>query len=174
MNNPFFRRLVAFVLLILLQSFVLSRLPLGTYVQPCIYIFFILQLPFGYSRVAALLWAFALGFFVDLLSSDMIGIHIACTLVVAYVRPYVLKLFSPKMDFDTYLVPSFRTLGWRFGISYLLLMVGWHQSLFFFLDVFGFYDFWHTIVRIVLSTLCSVVFILVLQAVLPDNRKSFA
>jgi rod shape-determining protein MreD len=172
MNNTPLHRLLTFVLLVLLQCFIFSRLPLGTYVHPCIYILFILFLPFGYSRIVALLWAFMLGLAVDLLSTDIVGINAASLVALAYVRPYLLKLFSIKSDFDAYIVPSSATIGWRLCTGYVLLATLIHQLVFFFLDTFGFYDVMHTFLRILLSTLVSALFILLLQKMLPGNRKN--
>jgi rod shape-determining protein MreD len=159
--------------MVLLQSFIFTKLPLTTYVQPCIYVLFILLLPVGHSRVTALLWAFCLGLCVDLLTSDVIGLNTAVTVALAFIRPHLLKLFLPKSDIDAFIIPTSRTLGMRQFLGYSSVSLLFHQTLFFLLDTFAFYDIFHTLLRILLSTICSVIFILLLQALFHESRKTF-
>lgn len=173
MNSSSFRRLFIFVAMVLLQSFIFTRLPLTTYVQPCIYVLFILLLPVGHSRVTALLWAFCLGLCVDLLTSDVIGLNTAVTVALAFIRPHLLKLFLPKSDIDAFIIPTSKTLGMRQFLGYSSVSLLFHQTLFFFLDTFAFYDVFHTLLRILLSTICSVIFILLLQSLFHGSRKTF-
>jgi len=170
--NTSLHRILVFVVVILLQCFIFSRFSLGTYVQPSIYILFILFLPFAYSRVKTLLWAFLLGFLIDLFTSDVIGVNIAAVVAIAYFRPYILKLFSTKMDFDAYVVPNARVMGKVSFIGYILLCVLVFHVLFFFIDSFGFYDISHTLLRILLSTLCSFLLIILLQTLIPGKYKA--
>ncbi len=171
MNSNAIQRTITFITVVLLQVFIFSRLPLGTYLQPSIYVGFILLLPYGYSQVRALLWAFSLGLCIDLLSTDVIGINAAALVALAFVRPYILKLFSTKSEFEAHATPVPRTIGLQPFIGYASISLLLHQSLFFFLDSFGFYDIFHTLLRIVASTVCSVLFIVLLQALLPESRR---
>lgn len=172
MNSSSFNRLFIFVVMVLLQSFIFTKLPLTTYVQPCIYVLFILLLPVGHSRVTALLWAFCLGLCVDLLTSDVIGLNTAATVALAFIRPYLLKLFLPKSDIDAFIIPTSKTLGMRQFLGYSLLALLFHQTLFFLLDAFAFFDLFHTTLRILLSTISSVIFILLLQSMFNETRKT--
>jgi len=168
MNNNAIQRSIIFAVIVLLQCFIFSRLPLGTYLQPAVYIWFVLMLPFHYSQAKTLLWAFVLGFCIDLLTTDVIGINTAATVAIAFVRPQLLKLFSTKSEFDMLAIPTPRTLGLRPYIGYVTIAALLHQTVFFFLDSFGFYDIPHTLLRILASTACTVLFV----ALLPKNRKS--
>jgi len=172
MNSTFVRRLLAFTLVVLLQCFIFSKLPLGTYVQPCIYPLFVLLLPAGYSQVKALLWAFMLGLCIDLLSTDVIGINTMATVALALIRPYVLKLFLSKSDADAYLFPTIRTLGIRPFTGYVLLTMLGHQTLYYMLDSFTLANSVHTFARIALSTLCSATLVILLQAAAPKIYKA--
>jgi rod shape-determining protein MreD len=169
-SNPLGRFLWASGLTVL-QCFIFGRLPLGTFVFPCIYILFILFLPFGYSRIRTMLWAFGMGLSVDLLSTDLVGIHAAGAVTLAFARFYLLKLFSTKADVDAYAVPSSGTQGWRACTGYVLLSTVLYLSVYFLLDDFGAYDLADTFLRILLSALCSTLLILLLQAMLSNHRK---
>ncbi|MDR0693789.1 MAG: rod shape-determining protein MreD [Prevotellaceae bacterium] len=172
MNSSSLRRLFIFVIMVLLQSFIFTKLPLTTYVQPCIYVLFILLLPVGHSRITALLWAFCLGLCVDLFTLDVIGINTAVTVALAFIRPYLLKLFLPKSDIDAFIIPTSKILGIRQFLGYSFLSLLFHQTLFFLLDAFAFYDIFHTLLRILMSTVCSVIFILLLQSLFHETRKT--
>ncbi|MDR1405925.1 MAG: rod shape-determining protein MreD [Prevotellaceae bacterium] len=158
--------------MVLLQSFIFTKLPLTTYVQPCIYVLFILLLPVGHSSVTSLLWAFCLGLCVDLLTLDIVGLNTAATVALAFIRPHLLKLFLPKSDIDAYIIPTSKTLGMRQFLGYASLSLLLHQTLFFLLDTFSFYDIIHTLLRILSSTVCSVLFIVLLQALFHESRKT--
>ncbi|MDR0728614.1 MAG: hypothetical protein LBF19_00600 [Prevotellaceae bacterium] len=174
MNNHSLSRFLWITGLIAMQCLIFSRLPLGTFVYPCIYVLFILFLPFGYSRIFILLWAFFMGLCVDLLSSDVIGIHTAGAVMLAFARPLILKLFSTKTDFDVYALPSSKTQGWQACTGYVVLSMTLYHLVYFLLDDFGFYDIAHTLLRTLLSALCSTLFIMLLQTLLPNNRKTTA
>jgi rod shape-determining protein MreD len=171
MNKSSFRRLFIFVLMIALQSFIFTKLPLTTYLQSCVYALFILLLPVGHSRTAVLWWAFWLGLCTDLLTLDVVGLHTASTVALAFIRPTLLKLFLPKSDIDAYIVPTSKTLGMRQFLGYAFLALLFHQTIFFFLDAFAFYDILHTLLRILLSTAGSVVFIVLLQLLFHETRN---
>jgi rod shape-determining protein MreD len=161
-----------FVTVVILQCFLFDKLPMGTFVQPNIYILFILLLPFGYPQIKALLWAFVLGLCIDLLSTDIVGLNTAATVFLAFLRPYLLRLFSQKSDMDAYISPDLRTLGTRPCIGYVTLAVIFHQTFFFLLDSFAFYDIYHTLLRIILSTICSTILILLSQILFSYQKKT--
>jgi rod shape-determining protein MreD len=171
MNTNFIRLLCHFILLILLQDIVIDKLPLGTYIRPEIYTIFILLLPFNYPAITTLVWAFALGLCIDIFSADVIGLHTAALLVLAYVRPRLLKLVSPKDDRESIAVPSYHNLGWRPFIIYALLAVAIYNTVLFLLDTFSFQNFLHLLARIVCSTLATVLFILLIQRAFISKRR---
>ncbi|MFZ4059415.1 MAG: rod shape-determining protein MreD, partial [Ferruginibacter sp.] len=76
MNNVYFRNISRFFLLILLQVLVFNNMHLNGYINPYVYVLFILLLPFETPQWLLLISAFLLGFGVDLFS-DTMGMHTA-------------------------------------------------------------------------------------------------
>jgi rod shape-determining protein MreD len=171
MNTNFLRLLCYFALLILLQDLVVDKLPLGTYIRPEIYTMFILLLPFNYPAIPTLMWAFVMGLCIDVFSMDVIGLHTAALLVLAYVRPRLLKLVSPKDDMESIAVPSYHNLGFRSFFIYVTLSIALYNTALFILDTFSFHNFLHMLIRIALSTLVTTLFIILIQfAFIPKRR----
>jgi rod shape-determining protein MreD len=150
---------------------VIDKLPLGTYIRPELYTIFILLLPFNYPAIAMLVWAFALGLCIDLFSTDVIGLHATALLLLAYIRPRLLRLVSSKDDLGSIAIPSYHTLGlWTF-ILYSLLSIAIYNTALFALDTFGFYNFSHMLVRILFSTLVTTLFIILIQFAFISKHK---
>jgi rod shape-determining protein MreD len=171
MNTNFLRLLFYFILLILLQDIVIDKLPLGTYIRPELYTIFILLLPFNYPAMTTLVWAFALGLCIDVFSTDVIGLHTAALLVLAYVRPWLLRLVSSKDDMESIAIPSYRNLGLRTFTLYTLLSIVIYNAALFMLDTFSFHNFTHLLARILLSTLATTLFIIFIQFALISKRR---
>jgi rod shape-determining protein MreD len=171
MNTNFIRLLFYCIILILVQDLVVDKLPLGTYIYPAIYTLFILLLPFNYSTTASLLWAFFIGLCVDIFSMDIIGLHTAALLAMTYVRPRLLKLVSSKDDMESIAVPSSYNLGMRPFFIYTALSILLYNVILFTLDTFSFHNFFHQVLRILLSTLITTILILFLQYVILPKRR---
>lgn len=104
-----------------------------------IYLAFLLFLPIQMPPVLLLLLAFVTGFTLDIFY-DTGGIHAAATVLLAYLRPYILLLLTPRDGYDQNDSVNLHIMGWRwfFGVQlyfnfsaspYLLfLRVSWHQT----------------------------------------------
>jgi rod shape-determining protein MreD len=171
MNTNFLRLLIYFILLVLFQDLVIDKLPLGTYIRPEIHAIFILLLPFNYSPTGTLVWAFALGLCIDIFSLGIIGLHAAALLVLAYFRPHLLKLVSQKDDLDSIAIPSPQNLGPRPYITYIALSILLYNTILFTLDTFSFANFHHLLLRILLSTIITTLFIILMQMAFMPKRK---
>ena len=67
--HTFFSRLLNFVILILVQVFILNKIHLFGYATPMLYVWFILTLEAGTGRNKAMLWAFVMGLVIDIFSN---------------------------------------------------------------------------------------------------------
>jgi len=148
--------------LILLQVLVLDNIYLGGYVNPYLYIYFILLLPFETPGWLLLILAFFLGLGVDIFS-DSIGIHAASTVLMAFFRPLTLKMLFSKREYEPGISPSIRDLGFRWFFSYALIMVTVHHLFLFYLEVFRLSDFFITFQRVILSIVFTLFLILISQ-----------
>ena len=88
------RYLINFILLVFLQVFILNNIQFSGYINPYIYVLFILILPFEIPSWFLIIIAFFLGLTIDLFSHT-VGMHSSATVFMAFLRPYVLKIISP-------------------------------------------------------------------------------
>ncbi len=162
MNNVYLRNSVRFILLILLQVLVLDNINFRGYLNPYIYIMFILLLPFETPDWFILVSSFLVGFGVDLFSNTM-GMHTAASVFIGFCRPGVLRFISSTRDYEQGMTPSIRDLGISWFLKYSIIIVLLHHIVFFYLEVFSFHEFFYTFWRVIISTIFTVIFIVIGQ-----------
>lgn len=160
-----FRNIIRFVVLILLQVWVLNNIQLSGYINPYMYVLFILLLPFETPKWITLMSSFALGLVVDMFSNTP-GIHASASVFMAFFRPFVLQSISPRDGFETGTFPRVYYYGIKWFFKYTLLLVFLHHLFLFTVEVFNFYNFHLIIWRTVLSTLFSTLLILISQLII--------
>ena len=132
MNNIIYN-LILGTCLILMQSLFLNNINFLEYLNPFIYLYFIIYYPIKNNRSVFIILAFIYGLLIDLFS-DTHGIHAASTLCIAYFRPYLLKLFF-GMAYEHQVV-KFNSLELKQNIFYLFSMIIIHHIILFTLEVF--------------------------------------
>jgi rod shape-determining protein MreD len=162
MINSVLRFCLIFVLLILLQVLLFNNIEFSGYVNPYVYVMFILLLPIEIPSWLLLLLSFGTGIIIDFFSGSP-GMHTSATVLIGFVRPYVLRLVSPRDGYESGSDPSMLAYGFRWFATYTLLMVLIHHTALFYLEVFRFADFFRTLLRVILSTLFSTGFILLIE-----------
>ncbi|MCG6186142.1 rod shape-determining protein MreD [Maribellus maritimus] len=149
-----------FISLVLVQVLVLNQIQVSGYLNPYIYVLFIMLLPLSLPLYIVLPLAFLTGLTVDVFSNTL-GIHAAATTFIAYIRPLVSRSISTHEE-DRSDYPGMKYNGFRWFLYYTIIMVFFHHAILFFLEIFTFADFVQTFYRIVLSSLFSI-FIIVLS-----------
>ena len=146
----------------LLQVLLFNNIQFSGYVNPYVYIMFILLLPVEIPSWLLLLLSFATGLIIDIFSGSP-GMHTSATVLAGFVRPYVLRIVSPRDGYEPGSDPSMIIYGLRWFFSYALLMVVIHHTTLFYIEVFRFADFFRTMMRVILSTMFSMTFILLIE-----------
>jgi rod shape-determining protein MreD len=162
MINRILRFGLLFVLLIMLQILLFNNIQFSGYVNPYVYLMFILLLPVEIPSWLLLLSAFLTGMVMDFFSGTP-GMHSFATVLAGFVRPYILRVISPRDGYDPGSSPSIVTYGIRWFLTYTLLMVLIHHTALFYVEVFRFTDFFRTMLRVLLSSFFSITFILLLE-----------
>jgi rod shape-determining protein MreD len=162
MINSVLRFVLLFILLVLFQVLFFNNIQFSGYINPYVYILFILLLPFEIPAWLVLLLSFSMGITIDFFSGTP-GIHTSSTVLAGFMRPYVLRVVSPRDGYESGPDPSMSSYGFRWFLSYTLLIVLIHHIALFYLEVFRFADFFRTMLRIILSTLFSLTFILIIE-----------
>jgi len=152
-----------FVLLVLFQVLVLNNIQFLGYINPYLYILFILALPVQLPRWFLLIMAFVLGLTIDAFSNT-IGMHAFATVFVAFFREGIIKLFT-NIEEGNNPTPSFHTFGVSAYIKYVVLMVIIHHTTLFILEAFSFSNFWIMLAKIILSSFVTILLILGIQSI---------
>jgi rod shape-determining protein MreD len=162
MINFIYKNISRFIILVLIQILILNNIQFSVYVNPFIYILFILLMPFETPNWLILLSGFLLGMTIDLFSNT-IGMHASATVFMAFLRPYVLKLLEPREGYEPGTFPRLYYFGFSWFLSYSVILVSFHHLFLFYIEVFRFADFFSTLIRVIFSTLFSMVIILLSQ-----------
>jgi rod shape-determining protein MreD len=162
MINSILRFGLIFILLILLQVLLFNNIQFSGYINPYVYILFILLLPVEMPAWLMLLLSFVTGITMDYFSGSP-GIHSSATVLAGFVRPYVLRVISPRDGYESGASPSMETYGFRWFMLYTLIIILVHHTALFYLEVFRFTDFFRTFLRVLLSSLFSIIFILLIE-----------
>ena len=152
-----------FILLVLFQVLVLNNIQFLGYINPYLYILFILSLPFQIPRWLLLILAFILGLSIDIFSNTL-GMHAFATVFVAFFRNGIIKLFT-NIEEGNNPTPSFYTFGVSAYVKYVIVMVLIHHSTLFILEAFSFTHFWILLTKIMLSSLITILLIFGIQSI---------
>jgi rod shape-determining protein MreD len=148
------RNIVRFIVVVLFQVIVMDNVMISGYMVPYVYLLFILLMPFETPRGLVLVAGFVLGISIDLFEHTL-GLHTAACVLLAYLRPYVLDLLSPRDGYEPDTFPRIHYYGFNWFLKYTLLMVFIHHLAVFYLEVFQLQDFLPTLLRVILSSALS-------------------
>ena len=151
---------IMFVSLVLVQVLVLNQVQFSGFVNPYIYILFILLLPLSTPRYLVLILSFLIGLTIDIFSNSL-GVHAGASVFVAYIRPLVIRLISNREE-DRNDYPGLSQNSFAWFLSYVSIMVVLHHLVLFHLEVFSFAHYLSTLYRVFLSAIFSI-FIIVLS-----------
>jgi len=151
---------IVFIVLLLAQVLFLNQVQFSGFVNPYIYILFIMLLPINVPRYILLFSGFFIGLSVDIFSNTL-GIHASASVFVAYLRPILIRVITNREE-DMSEYPGLKQNGFVWFLYYTALMVMVHHSVLFFVEVFSFANFFDTLYRVLLSSLFSI-FIIVLS-----------
>ena len=156
MNKALLPNIVRFVALVLFQGLILRRLELTgglwDYIHPMVYPLFIIMLPIRMPSTLVILLGFAVGMIMDVFYASL-GIHAAATVFLGFIRKTVINAMEPRGGYNLNDTPTRSSLGMRWWITYVAILMGIHQFFYFSVEAFTFVY----IVDILLSTLFSFV-----------------
>jgi rod shape-determining protein MreD len=156
------RYIFRFIILILVQIFIFNNIEISGFINPYIYILFLILLPFATPPAIVVLSGFLLGLSIDIFS-ETLGMHTAATTFIAYSRLYVLKFFAPHDGYEKGTLPRIYEYGLPWFIKYTAILVLMHHFLLFYLEMFQIQDFFYTFLRVLLSSLFSILVIVLSQ-----------
>lgn len=155
------KNIFRFLLLLGLQILVLNKIQLSVYLNPFLYVLFILSLPVETPRGLVLILAFLTGLTVDMFS-DTLGMHTIACLFMGALRPGLIKIISPREGSD-YFKPSLQYLGLPKYLLYAGTLVFVHHFVLFFVEYLRFSELIHMFIKILASSVFTLILIFISQ-----------
>ena len=160
MNKHFIKYLGLLPLYVLLQVIVLNEVFFSTYINPFLYIVLIISLPFKTPNWFLLIYAFLLGFSIDLFSGSL-GFHSTATILIAFIKPFIGKITIPHNILSDTDEITLKKVGNKAFITFSLFLILIHNSCLFItehlsvsLALFG---------KIMASSLVTLIIVLITQ-----------
>jgi rod shape-determining protein MreD len=134
MNNTFLNNVLRFIVLFLLQIFLFDQINFMGYINPMIYILFLILYPVENKPAYFMLVAFAMGIILDTFQ-DTGGAHAAACVTLAFTRPLWLRLVYG----EGYLMKNLKILQSPLDriLLFLVLCINIHHLVFFNLVIFN-------------------------------------
>ncbi|MEO6903339.1 MAG: rod shape-determining protein MreD [Bacteroidia bacterium] len=170
MLNEIFTHFIRFIILVAVQVLVINNIELGRFINPFIYVLFIITLPFETPKGVLLLCAFLIGITIDLFS-DTAGMHAAACVFMAYIRPTVLKISSPRDGYEFGAKPTIQYLGIPWFVSYAGMLILAHHLVLFYIEVFRFNEFFSTLLRVLISSFFTLLLVIFSQYLFQSKKE---
>lgn len=167
LNNEIFLNTIRFILLVLTQVLLLNHIDFLGFINPYIYILFIIIFSFTGNKSLLIFLSFLLGLSIDFFE-DSGGIHAAASVFIAFIRPVILKYsFGISYEYNTIKISNTDFIK---QLIYVSSMVLFHHIILFSLEIFNV----DHVILFIKSTLFSSIFsiIIILSAITIFSKKT--
>ena len=170
MNRHLLPQALNFVIFFIIQILVVRKLVLFDVAFCYVYLAFLLLLPIELSVMTAMLLGFITGLFVDIFYNTF-GIHAAACVFIMYIRKLWIDFLTPRGGYDIGSIPSPRSQGLQWFLTYAFHLLLIHHILIFFIEIGGFQLFSYTVLKAIASTGFSLIMILVIQYIIYSSSR---
>ncbi len=153
--------LFMFVALVLLQVLLFNQVNFSGFLNPYIYVLFILLLPLSMAPYQVLLLSFLTGVVIDSFSNSL-GLHASATVLMGYLRLPVIRLITTR-EAEQVDYPGLKQTGIVWFLMYVSILVALHHFFLFSVEVFTFDGFHRTLLRSLASSVFTVLVIYLSQ-----------
>jgi len=168
MTNSIISNSIRFILLILFQVLLLNNINFLGYINPYLYVLFLILYPFNTPQSLFILVSFFLGLTIDTFE-DSGGINAAACVIIAYIRPAILR-FSFGVSYDYQTVKLYNTsFGTRLG--YIMVIVFIHHLVLFSLEMFDFSHIFLILKKTFFSGIFTILLILISLTLFKPKRR---
>lgn len=159
----YLKRMAWFIGLLLLQVLILNNIHIAGYATPFLYVYFILKLNSGITRNELMLWSFSLGLIIDIFSNTP-GMNAAVAVLVAFTRPVILRLFSPRDSLDDF-EPGFKAMGISPFIRYTIVCVFLQTTVLLSIESFSLFSLTVLVLKIITSAILTILCVLAIEGI---------
>lgn len=161
---------ILFIVMVILQIFLFSRIGISVYVHTLVCIAFIVLLPMEIAPLALLGLGLLLGVTLDFFMATA-GIHTVAALLAAFCRPALLNVLVGKDEVKDGGVPNVNRIGAKKFVRYASAMILIHSTAFFLLEALSWSFFYRTALRIALSSAVTLPLVYFCQKLFSVNRQ---
>lgn len=155
--NKNVNNILRFIILLLIQVTVLNRINFGGFINPQIYVLYVILFPYyNKHKGYLLLSSFFLGISLDFFMNSG-GINAFSLTLIAYFRQDIFNMIIGKQDKNESL--SFHDTPVAKAITYILILTFIHSTAMFWLENFSLNELVQMFIRIFFSTIYSTVII---------------
>ena len=170
MNNRLILNFLRFIGLLLLQVLVVDNVRLGYYIHPYVYVLYVFMLPFNIPNGQLLFAGFSMGMAVDLFDGTP-GLNAAATVLMAFVRPFVINAMTRRKDINENDEPSLTNMGVSRFLVYALILLLVHNIVLFILEAFSFRLIGVVFLQTLLSACSSLMLIFIILLLFKKTKK---
>lgn len=170
MTTEIIKNILRFILLVIMQVLIIQNINLTGYIILLPYVMVIIILPFETNKLVVLFSSFFLGVCVDYFY-DSSGLHAAACTIMGFSRHYVLKYIAPRDGYDIGVKPTVEDMGLEWFLRYAGTLVLIHHFFLFYLEIFRFSEFFSTLLRVILSSIGTLVLIYLIQFLFFSNKR---
>lgn len=163
------RNIFYFVVLLLVQVLILDQISLSIYANAFVYVLFIMMLPIETNKYFVLFLGLFMGLCVDVFGSTF-GLHASAGLLVAFFRPFVLRIYSPHDGYESNKQLSIRNYGLMWFVKYAISLIIVHHVWLYFFECLSVANILQTLAKIGISSLATL-FVSTLFHLLLMSRK---
>lgn len=158
------------LVIILAQVFIFKDLVLFGSAFCFFYVLVFFLLPIDTNPLVQIFFGFVIGLIIDSFYSTQ-GVHAAAATFLMFIRPFWINILSPGSGYGAADRISIRTQGiqWFIAFTYPLILI--HCILLFFVEAFGFTNFWDTLAKGFYSSLFTLVVVLIIHYLLINKEK---
>lgn len=168
--NRAFLHIFRFFLFAVLQIFVFNQIEIGYGILPMVYPLMLFLLPVEINVVLLFVIAFFMGITIDSLSNTF-GLHTSALLLFAYLRPWILKKFAPREDYESNKETNYYTMGRNWFITTFGTLLLLHHLWFFLFEVANLGDLFYILQKTILSVVFSFLLCVGLQIIFVKKPK---
>ena len=159
-----------FAIYVMLQVFLFDNMVLFGTAFCFVYTGFILLLPLEISTVALISLGFITGFSIDIFYNSL-GINAASATLIAYLRPFWLSTITPGGGYEDVRLPSMKSLGFSWFITYALPLIILHHISLFMIEAGGFIHFWLILKKTFFSSLYTFAILVIGQSLFYNRDR---